>query len=452
MKTFLQILLLQSISFLVAAQQPVTNHLLSLNKKNLSTLRTTIPDEVIQHHVYSPEMILYSRDTVAASWVYKYTAYMHYNNDSLLESSLTYDTVANVPLTHDTTIFDTLRRTLLNENQVWNNGWQNNFKLEHTYWDTNFFNRTTKYYNGSGTTWTLYHADSTYGLSDINGNLVENYYDLFDIPSGIFKKQSKTLTDFDAFNRMQKRKSYQYDTTSIQYVISWLDSNIVYDNFYIDQAIDQISYTYNSGIQTPYLRNGAIFNGIYELDNIQTLKQYNVQQQIWDDYSRQTSTGQICNNLDSSLSETWMIGTGWQADAGSRFIFNFIDSCDYDEFIIQNFIPWLGTYRNAYKWVYPYQSTSGIAKNVDHQAEVTIFPNPFHETATLHSRPLAFGRMNNNTQLKIYNMFGVLVREEKINNPDSYVLHRGSLPDGLYFYELTTISNELKGRGKFVID
>ncbi|MEO8086658.1 MAG: T9SS type A sorting domain-containing protein [Bacteroidota bacterium] len=83
---------------------------------------------------------------------------------------------------------------------------------------------------------------------------------------------------------------------------------------------------------------------------------------------------------------------------------------------------------------------------------ISLFPNPFHETATMYSRPLAFGSMNNNTQMKIYNVLGVLVREEKINNPDSYVLHRGSLPDGLYFYQLRTNNSELIGAGKFVIE
>jgi hypothetical protein len=75
-------------------------------------------------------------------------------------------------------------------------------------------------------------------------------------------------------------------------------------------------------------------------------------------------------------------------------------------------------------------------------------PNPFHSTAVLDFSDAGF----KNCTLKICNTIGVLVREEKISDINSYVLHRDRLNNGLYFYELRTSDAGLIGRGKFIVE
>ncbi|CAN5634191.1 hypothetical protein BH11BAC1_BH11BAC1_19310 [soil metagenome] len=456
MKTFLKILFILCLFFTADAQQSVLHDELAGRESNPSALRTIVPAAVIQNHAYAPEMILYDWDTLSNTWIYHYTVYMYYNSDSQMVSSVSYDTVANVPLQHDTTVTDSLGRILENQIQIWNAGWQNSFRLEHTFWDTNYFNRTTRHYSGSGAIWTLNYADSSYGYADVNGNLIENYYESFDIPAGIFKPNGKTLTEYDVLNRVQKRRNYNYDTTTMQYVIRSLDSNIVYDNVYTNQITDQINYTYGTGVQTPYLRTEMLFNGVSIMDNIQTQKQYNLQLQAWDDYHRWTTTGQACENLDSTITEAWSVGSGWEPIGGTRFVMNWIDSCDYNEIAIQYYITYLGTFRNAFKWVYPYPSTLGIEQQDATQNKITIVPNPFHETASLNLEfnPNSYRDHKAsliNIGIKIYNVMGELVRSEEISSINSFVLQRAGLNDGLYFYELRTNNYKLIGTGKFVI-
>lgn len=88
---------------------------------------------------------------------------------------------------------------------------------------------------------------------------------------------------------------------------------------------------------------------------------------------------------------------------------------------------------------------------------ISLFPNPFHSKATFKAIRPANGIDMINSRLKIYNYLGVLVREERILNDTSgtdqdYILYRGDLNDGMYFYELTTKEYELLGNGKFIID
>jgi len=84
------------------------------------------------------------------------------------------------------------------------------------------------------------------------------------------------------------------------------------------------------------------------------------------------------------------------------------------------------------------------------ETTLSISPNPFHSEAKLE-----YGEWGPDSyrdgQLKIYNSKGILIREEKISNLNSYTLHREALHDGLYFYELRTLDQELIGTGKFVI-
>lgn len=80
--------------------------------------------------------------------------------------------------------------------------------------------------------------------------------------------------------------------------------------------------------------------------------------------------------------------------------------------------------------------------------ETSIIPNPFHSEAKLGKGNWETG----NCVLKIYNSIGSLIRTEKISSPSSYILHRDNLPDGLYFFQLSTLDFNLIGFGKFIVE
>ena len=74
---------------------------------------------------------------------------------------------------------------------------------------------------------------------------------------------------------------------------------------------------------------------------------------------------------------------------------------------------------------------------------VTLFPNPFHVSAVLRTNRMS-------REFKIYNSLGILVRSESLNN-ESTIINRGSLADGIYFYQLITNDRQMT-TGKFVIE
>ena len=94
---------------------------------------------------------------------------------------------------------------------------------------------------------------------------------------------------------------------------------------------------------------------------------------------------------------------------------------------------------------------AGIGINTTVQnSPLAITPNPFHTTAHLE-----IGNEKSETgsfQLKIFNSLGALVRVEKIENVNTYVLHREALPVGLYYYSVLTNSQNRLAAGRFIIE
>lgn len=91
-------------------------------------------------------------------------------------------------------------------------------------------------------------------------------------------------------------------------------------------------------------------------------------------------------------------------------------------------------------------------KNIpETELHLSISPNPFHATATL-SCPFRQQCEGQHWELRIFYTMGSLVRAEKILNIKSYLLHRGDLRDGMYFYELRESNSKLYFTGKFIID
>ncbi len=101
------------------------------------------------------------------------------------------------------------------------------------------------------------------------------------------------------------------------------------------------------------------------------------------------------------------------------------------------------------------QLISGYQSIHQEPREITLYPNPFHSSAKLiigNNDSDRHWEGNVSCLLKIYNTHGTLVCKEHVLNINSYILHRGSLSEGLYFYQLTTNDNKLIGTGKFVIE
>ena len=92
----------------------------------------------------------------------------------------------------------------------------------------------------------------------------------------------------------------------------------------------------------------------------------------------------------------------------------------------------------------------GINESALENPKVTIYPNPFNETATLRITNLGELRMKE-VELTIYDMIGKQVHPSIIRNSDSFVIRRGNLPAGIYFYQLLN-ENEIIATGKLCIE
>ena len=85
----------------------------------------------------------------------------------------------------------------------------------------------------------------------------------------------------------------------------------------------------------------------------------------------------------------------------------------------------------------------------EESSRTTISPNPFHSSARIIP---SFHSECKKLTFKIYNGLGALVRDEKLINSPYLIIERGSLPNGLYLYELTPDNSEIRSRGKFIIE
>jgi len=81
-----------------------------------------------------------------------------------------------------------------------------------------------------------------------------------------------------------------------------------------------------------------------------------------------------------------------------------------------------------------------VSKNL-----IFVSPNPFS-----YSTNLSTYETFKNSTLKIYDIFGKVVHQERINN-QSTVINRNSLSDGIYFYQLVNDKGQIES-GKFVIE
>jgi hypothetical protein len=73
------------------------------------------------------------------------------------------------------------------------------------------------------------------------------------------------------------------------------------------------------------------------------------------------------------------------------------------------------------------------------------FPNPFTESTTL----IVLNQKAADCKLKLFDIYGKEVSENVQRTSDSFVIQRGNLPSGVYFYSLS--NGKSSGSGKIVI-
>lgn len=82
--------------------------------------------------------------------------------------------------------------------------------------------------------------------------------------------------------------------------------------------------------------------------------------------------------------------------------------------------------------------------------KLQVYPNPFSETAALRITNFHELRIEA-TKLKIYDLFGKEVNPSVIRNSEGFVIRRGNLASGIYFYKVSD-ANGTEETGKVVIE
>lgn len=127
----------------------------------------------------------------------------------------------------------------------------------------------------------------------------------------------------------------------------------------------------------------------------------------------------IFNDLDSFF---WIEGMGSNMGffPGIELIPTSEDSYDYICFSVNDEV----LYMNPYYSECPVSNLNSIQKITPNR--LTIFPNPMGSAATVQSdQPL--------NSLQIYNVYGVLLREQVCNGKLQTLIQKQSLPSGMYF-------------------
>ncbi|HYV90865.1 MAG TPA: kelch repeat-containing protein [Chitinophagales bacterium] len=116
---------------------------------------------------------------------------------------------------------------------------------------------------------------------------------------------------------------------------------------------------------------------------------------------------------------------------------------------------WLfgGNFGGNTMWRYVPDSTcpnlcreTSVAEILNNKNKLSIYPNPFYTSCTIQiSSQFA------NSELKIYNSFGSLIRREKIFRQTSYYLYRNELTNGIYFVQLINDKENIVS-AKLIID
>jgi len=89
----------------------------------------------------------------------------------------------------------------------------------------------------------------------------------------------------------------------------------------------------------------------------------------------------------------------------------------------------------------------GINEIAYNNPDISVYPNPFSETAVLQ---FTNRKQITNYEFKMYSIYGKEVSVDIIRNTDRFVIHRGNLASGIYLYKLQT-PDTIIAIGKIVI-
>ncbi|MBI4929821.1 MAG: T9SS type A sorting domain-containing protein [Bacteroidetes bacterium] len=87
----------------------------------------------------------------------------------------------------------------------------------------------------------------------------------------------------------------------------------------------------------------------------------------------------------------------------------------------------------------------GVLPMNKNENAVMIYPNPFSESTTIQIT----SHKSQELRMKLFDVFGREVKQFVIRN-SSFVMERGDLPDGIYFYEIRSEEKNI-GKGKIII-
>lgn len=89
---------------------------------------------------------------------------------------------------------------------------------------------------------------------------------------------------------------------------------------------------------------------------------------------------------------------------------------------------------------------ASVVNDMNNDLAVTLYPNPFHENATIN-----ITEFKNGVFLTIYNLMGKEVKKQFILN-SSTLINRSGLPDGFYSFQLSDERKQILGAGKFIVN
>ncbi len=90
---------------------------------------------------------------------------------------------------------------------------------------------------------------------------------------------------------------------------------------------------------------------------------------------------------------------------------------------------------------------TGVNDFQNEKPEITISPNPFTTETTLQ---ITNYRMTD-YEFEMYDVYGRTVKQFVIRNSDSFVIRRGNLPSGIYFYKVSA-NEKVLGTGKIIAE
>jgi hypothetical protein len=109
-----------------------------------------------------------------------------------------------------------------------------------------------------------------------------------------------------------------------------------------------------------------------------------------------------------------------------------------------------------YTIAFAYKLGAGITENVVKNS-ILVYPNPFSESTTIKIASIRFASGNlpfsgyQVSGIKIYDVLGKEVKAIITRNSDSFVIHRGSLLNGIYFLKIQSADATIIATGKIVI-